>query len=277
MRQQGSNDDGSGAIDWRTFLTSWHDEARLAVARSLARHGIAGPAAFGIQEYVTEAAKRSGASLDASIFAPLTIEPATSERIDEALREARTRLDSISQQVDVREVVSYEWAVIRNDGLLSPPASEQQIVEAERNLNAGLPRSYREFLQVSNGWLASSSRLVAASELGRFGRKDPAYVKDWSQQPPGGIPDAVYFVYGKDQLPYNIRSGYLPDSLLISQPLTEVNERLLLNPQVTFGAEWEAWRMSPQLPGAIRYRTFPELMQSLHRSDLNAWRQLELV
>ena len=112
------------------------------------------------------------------------------------------------------------------------------------------------------------------SEVGRFGRKDPAYVKDWSQEPPGGVPDSAYLVYGKEQLPYNIRSAYLPDSLLISQPFGEVNERLLLNPQVTFGGEWETWRMSPQLPGAIRYQSLFELMQSLHRSDMNAWRQL---
>lgn len=265
------------SVDWNKFLTTWHERARAVLARSLSRHGIAGPPGYGIRDFIRAEAQRAGTDIDASMFDPLPLVQASPTEVADSLREARVRLEVLARAVDLRYIVSYEWAVIRNEGLKFPPASAPEIEQARQRLGDTLPASYEAFLRVSNGWLSSSSRLVPVSTLQRFGIKDPTYVKDWSQEPPGGIPDAAYFVYGKNQLPYNIRTGYLKDCVLISEPLTEVNERLLLNPHVKFvqDVDWEAWRMSPSLPGAIRFKSFVDLMQSLHRSDEKLWLRLE--
>lgn len=80
---------------------------------------------------------------------------------------------------------------------------------------------------------------------------------------------------GDAQKPYDIRSHYLPGCLLISQPLLEVNERLLLDPHVRFDdQELEAWFMTPRLAGAIRYRSFAEPMHFMTASDEVLWRRL---
>ena len=76
------------------------------------------------------------------------------------------------------------------------------------------------------------------------------------------VPDAGYFVYGKQQDVISLRTPYLRTALQISNPHYLDGEFFLLNPQiVTASGEWEAWFFANWLPGAIRYRTFRELMQ----------------
>jgi hypothetical protein len=115
--------------------------------------------------------------------------------------------------------------------------------------------------------------LLGLRQIEPFGTKDPEYVRDWSHD--DRLSDREYFVYGKDQDPARFRSRYLAECLLISEPVTFPNDRLLLNPGVRFGdGEWEAWLMSPQLPGAIRYQSFVELMERLRAQDAHFWRRL---
>ena len=38
-------------------------------------------------------------------------------------------------------------------------------------------------------------------------------------------------------------------------------EVLLLNPKVKFGNEWEAWYFANYLPGAIRFKSFKEMLE----------------
>jgi hypothetical protein len=78
------------------------------------------------------------------------------------------------------------------------------------------------------------------------------------------VPDKLYFVYGPEQDPCNLRCEYLEHALEIS---TRGDASVyLLNPKIV-GAdgEWEAWFFANWAPGAYRYRSFTEMMLAHHR------------
>lgn len=264
---------GNRPFDWPAFLGGWNTQACAAVASMLLRFGIAGPRSQGILEYIR--ADANARPIPTDLLEPLQGSVDTSADVDRVLQEGGTRLRALADLVDLRHLVSYEWAVIRNGGLFFKPATAADVEAAARRLNIELPPSYKAFLRSSNGWLTTTSRLLGVEAVRSLGEKDPQYVKDWSLEPPGGIPDAAYNVYGKDQLPYNFRAKYLNDCLVIADPLIAMNERLLLNPHVRFAdAEWESWFMSPSLAGAIRFKSFVELMRLMKRTDEEGWRRL---
>jgi hypothetical protein len=267
--------ESSSAIDWPSFLQDWNAQARRALAAMLIKHGVAGPPAFGVKRYVDAEIAKTGGAVPADVLSPIAGSISTAGGVDALLRDARERLQRLAQHVDLRGFVSYEWEVIRNDGLFHSPGNQGLLAEAEQRLGVTLPPSFRAYVLASNGWLSASSKLIPLQHVVSFGQADRDYVQDWSITPPIEIPDERYFAYGDTQEPRNIRTRYLPDCLLISQPLSEINERLLLNPQVRFdNQELETWLMSPRLPGAIRYRSFTELMRFMQRSDEAAWRRL---
>jgi hypothetical protein len=68
---------------------------------------------------------------------------------------------------------------------------------------------------------------------------------------------------------YNWRSEYVPHMLQISA--WGDLRLLLLNPRVTFSdGEWEAWDFATFYPGAVRYRSFWEMM-------VGCFQQAELI
>jgi len=78
------------------------------------------------------------------------------------------------------------------------------------------------------------------------------------------ISDELYFVYGPEQDPINLRREYLEHTLEIS---THGDSSVyLLNPKIV-GAdgEWEAWFVANWAPGAYRYRSFAEMMLAHHQ------------
>ena len=57
-----------------------------------------------------------------------------------------------------------------------PPASEEEVLEAEARLGLTLPPSYRSFLAVSNGWRPFDNlieRLMTVLEIGYYRKIDP--------------------------------------------------------------------------------------------------------
>ncbi len=176
----------------------------------------------------------------------------------------------------MREIVEALPAeAIRSQWLGYPPASDEQIRQVEVRLAIGLPPSYRAFLQVSNGWRATGLRLgemwsTEKIEWFRTGHQD--VIDAWfagvrSQAGPLAVPDEKYFVYGDDQMSYNIRDEYLQTALELGDIVD--NSVYLLNPQiVTSDGEWEAWFFAQWLPGACRYRSFWDLMQAEYKSFL---------
>jgi hypothetical protein len=72
------------------------------------------------------------------------------------------------------------------------------------------------------------------------------------------ISDEEYYDYSNNQDSCKIREKYLKTALQISDSLE--GDVLLLNPKVKFGKEWEAWWFSNAMPGAMRFKSFKELL-----------------
>lgn len=168
--------------------------------------------------------------------------------------------------------------VITSGWLGYPGATEDQIAQAETRLGTKLPPSYREFLQVTNGCRQLNSfiyKLWSTDEIEwlvvrhRNDLINPwlgGYTSNGSESM--SVSDEEYLVYGEQQYSDIMRVEYLQTALEISDAGDAAI--LLLNPQIlTMEGEWEAWFFASWLPGAKRYPSFWEMMQSEHQSFLD--------
>ncbi|MEU1467765.1 SMI1/KNR4 family protein [Streptomyces sp. NPDC005761] len=151
-----------------------------------------------------------------------------------------------------------------------PGATPDELTGLEQRLGCVLPPSYREFLLTSDGWLDTTSEiagLLPAGEVGRVGDVDPELIEGWGDdRGRDGVPDEEYFVYGEEQDCCALRTVYLSDMLKVSRT-PDAGDVYLLNPRVvTPEGEWEAWYLAHWLPGAVRYRSFWDLMNDEYRS-----------
>jgi HEAT repeat protein len=152
-----------------------------------------------------------------------------------------------------------------------PAATEAEIAAAEKRLGTTFPPSYREFLQITNGWRMTTGfieRLRPAAEVQWFSSENQATIDAWMSA--GGsdaVPDEEYLVYG-DEAFQPLRAEYLQTALAVSDYGDGI---YMLNPQtVTPEGEWEAWFFAHWIPGADRYRSFSELMAAEHEHYLYA-------
>jgi hypothetical protein len=145
-----------------------------------------------------------------------------------------------------------------------PGASPADIAAVEARLGVTLPPSYRAFLAVADGYdpcdLSFDPVLQPTASIGWLRDLAAETAEIWS----GGADtapdlDADYFVYDELQDSVRFHPGHVSGLLLVS---TEASEGAwLLNPAVVFpDGEWEAWHLAAYLPGAIRYRSFAELI-----------------
>jgi hypothetical protein len=147
-------------------------------------------------------------------------------------------------------------------------ATEDEIAASEAHLGVTFPPSYRQFLQVSNGWQAASRRLRPVTEVQWFAAEAPEIINAWVR---AGVDDTIsdeeYLVYG-DRANQPLRAEYLQTALAIG----DYDEgTYLLNPQTcTPEGEWEAWFFAHWVPGADRYRSFWDLMAAEHEHYLYA-------
>jgi hypothetical protein len=190
-------------------------------------------------------------------------------------RELLTRWNA--ELLDTPDIVERLPADVVASGWLGyPGATEEQISAAEARFGRSLPRSYRSFLRVSNGWRRLDIfhwHLWSTDEIDWFRVRNQdwidAYVcyldpDEWDG--PHSVPDDEYFNYGTP--PYGQNQGmarieYLPSMLEIS----DIGDSaiLLLNPEiVSCDGEWEAWEFATWAVTPTRYRSFWEMMQALH-------------
>ena len=153
------------------------------------------------------------------------------------------------------EVVASGW-------LGFPGADEALIAAVEERLGLRFPPSYRSFLKTSNGFRRAGVPDVWPVDQVRRGEAVWPDA-DWSQE--DDVPDELYFVYGAEQDPVNVRYSYLPGCLVITREYQ--GDMYLLNPEVHFGDEWEAWVLSSRAPGAYRYQSFWDLMLEEYKSQ----------
>jgi SMI1/KNR4 family protein SUKH-1 len=163
-----------------------------------------------------------------------------------------------------------------NSGWLGfPGASLEAIKISEKRLGVEFPPSYRQFLQISDGWRNSGGfidRIWSTNQIAWFRERHQEWIDAYTGPPHRlrlpTISDEDYFVYGEGQDPITLRVEYLQTALEIS----DIGDAgiYLLNPKVlTKEGEWEAWFFANWLPGAARYRSFQELMEAEYRSFLS--------
>lgn len=158
--------------------------------------------------------------------------------------------------------------VVRAGWLGFPPATEAQILDAERRLGATFPPSYRAFLRFTNGWRRTGffiDALLPVDDVDWYRARHQDAIDAWidgvqSAGPPIEVRDEEYFVYGAEQDSSTFRDRYLQTALQVSA-VYETNV-YLLNPRVVFpDGEWEAWFHAHWAAGAVRHRSFWELMR----------------
>ncbi len=148
-----------------------------------------------------------------------------------------------------------------------PGATEEELTQLEERLQQKLPPSYRSFLAASNGFGPISYfiyDLYSTSEVDWLAVKDSFLVELWEEDPtPPDDPeltDERYLRYDNSQIEGILRPGHMRQCLMISD--WGDAGFLALNPAIQQDGEWEAWHFANWHPGAVRYRSFAELMQA---------------
>ncbi|MEO0840990.1 MAG: SMI1/KNR4 family protein [Cyanobacteria bacterium J06636_27] len=156
------------------------------------------------------------------------------------------------------EIISTKW-------LGYPGLIQDEIISLENSLETVLPNSYRNFLAASNGWKMldiEDTKLWSKQQVGWLASKNQELINDWTEftsEDDSDIPDEEYFVYGEEQDSTSLRNEYLQTALEIGNDGD--GGVILLNPQIKFEEEWEAWFFASWLPGAERYKSFQNLIQ----------------
>jgi len=140
-----------------------------------------------------------------------------------------------------------------------PGASDEQIGRAEARLGKPLPPSYRGFLKASNGWRATGffvDRLWSTDGIEWFRVRHQEWIADWQRGA------AKYPLQDLDS-----DGHYLPSVLEISD-IGDSAIYLMSAQIVAADGEWQAWFFSNWNPGAVRHRSFQELMVAERQSFL---------
>ncbi|MEN0051880.1 MAG: SMI1/KNR4 family protein, partial [Bacteroidota bacterium] len=118
-----------------------------------------------------------------------------------------------------------------------PGATNEEISAAENRLGLTLPPSYKNFLNITNGWQVFDSLfggLCPIQEVEYYATKHQDLIDAWNHgvEMGGGltpISDEEYFVYGSLQESAVFRQEYLQSAIKIGGD--ENNGTILLNPE----------------------------------------------
>jgi hypothetical protein len=153
-------------------------------------------------------------------------------------------------------------------------SSSDNIKFHETRLSTTLPPSYKEFLKTSNGFKQLNCfiwDLLPIEKIQWLKDFDSSFHELWdSEHTTFNASNEDYFVYGDQQKTTDFRSEYLVKSLAISNWGDAAI--LLLNPEIKFGEEWEAWMFATWHLGPVRYKSFEELMNGEYSSFLDLLR-----
>jgi hypothetical protein len=142
-------------------------------------------------------------------------------------------------------------------------ATDSEIAALEKRLGTSLPPSFVSFLRYSNGYALFDipEAIFGTDEIEWFVTHNKEYADIWNETS-SEVDDETYAQYGAHQNPVCVRAEYLYSSLQISGVYD--GYVCLLNPKiVNTNGDWEAWDFGSRIPGAIRYRSFWEMMCSL--------------
>jgi len=150
---------------------------------------------------------------------------------------------------------------------------EARVRDLEARLKSPLPASYRDFLRLTDGRVQRRGAIEeapmfrSADQVEPFAKVLPEFAAIWQS---GGDPKLVeseYLVYDLRQYQVSFRPQFISELLLVGH--RDDSTQILLNPMVrTRDGEWEAWILSPSIPGAIRYPSFAHLIRDLILADI---------
>jgi hypothetical protein len=158
-----------------------------------------------------------------------------------------------------------------------PPATENELLEAEARLGVKHPPSYRAFLSNSNGWRPFNKfveRLLPVQEIDRYRFRDPEDFASFERARQLGlklhgdyrVSDELYLDYETPAHNAETRDHYYGDSLLISEGFE--SELVLLNPFiVSADGEWETIFSAHWIPGNRRFRSFRDYVEEIVRNE----------
>jgi hypothetical protein len=151
--------------------------------------------------------------------------------------------------------------VIQSGWLGYEGATQAQIEAAEARLGRRLPPSYREFLQVTNGWRTTGTfidKMWSVEAIDWFPARNQGWIDIQAE-----FPDAI----GEDE------NSFPPVAhLRAALEISDMGDAAiyLLNPLVVRpDGEWQAIFMASWLPGARRYPSFWDMMQGEYRTFAN--------
>lgn len=159
----------------------------------------------------------------------------------------------------------YYPEVLESKQCLKKGATEAEILELEKKLQAKLPLGYRNFLLSSNGFILLNYylELYGTDQINWLIELDRNLAEGYDENEED-ISDEEYFQYGEHQNCGLYREKYLKTALQISS--TEDCFIYLLNPVIVDNRnEWEAWDVGSKYPGAYRYRSFWDMMQATYK------------
>ena len=155
-------------------------------------------------------------------------------------------------------------SVIESDWLGYPGATETQIANVEQTIGKMLPPSYRQFLQITNGWRHTGNfiyKIWSVEKINWLKVLNQDIIDIW-------VDDSVE--NSSDEMPYVNHGDYRISEVRNFADLRSVLQisdwgdaaLYLLNPSIiTSDDEWEAWFFASWIPGAYRFPSFWEMLQ----------------
>lgn len=143
------------------------------------------------------------------------------------------------------------------------PANDSEIAALEKRLGTSLPPSFVSFLRYSNGYALFDfpEAIFGTREIEWFVTHNKEYADIWNGER-SEVDDEMYGQYGAHKSSVHMRAEYLYSCLQISGDID--GYVYLLNPKIVNpNGDWEAWDFGSKIPGAIRYRSFWEMMCAL--------------
>lgn len=166
-------------------------------------------------------------------------------------------------------MIYFDRGKIKDSWLGYPPASEKAIKAKEKELNISFPTSYKDFLRVTNGFKQIShfaGHLLPVEKIDFLKKIDSDLYHVYVNEQNEDISDSRYSDYSKKQGSEFFRIDHLLTSIAISKNVD--GSIILLNPKVTFGDECEAWIYASWYPGAIRFKSFKDLIEEAYKSTV---------
>ncbi len=255
-------------VGWHAFLTTWNDKALNLVKTVLTYQGT-NPGAT--EEQVRYIEKKLETKMPEGVLKGTRLDyPGKTDderrQIEELLEKVRDYYVQWHKQSSIR---GYEDEIIVNDGAFRPPCPEKAIAKLEERLDATLPKSYTDFLRISNGWLLMNTYLLPVEKVDWYRNSEWfEWFVPHEELFPESVSDKDYFIYGAQQHPVkHMRKEYVRAFLSISDAISDFRGLQFLNPKVVFeDGEWEAatWFGG----GFVRFRSFATMLEQLYRRDI---------